>query len=101
MTQPAPEPQAQPEPTSVVQPVPQAQPVATPSVDAVKLHNYLKVIDLDQNGVGLDKTRPIYPKIGWNVILSHCAELESANMLSKRMVAGPNGRGGYDLYTWQ
>lgn len=80
------------------QPTPQA---AAPSADAVKLHNYLQIIDPQQQGVGLDMVRPIYPKIGWNVILAHCAELESANKLSKVFVPGLNGKGGYESYTWQ
>ena len=108
MTQPTPE--SQPE-QAVIQPVtpePPEQPVSEPVVQAVQLspeatnlHNYLKMIDPNQEGVGLDKVRPIYPKVGWNVILGHCAELESAKMLTKRFVPGPSGRGGYDLYRWQ
>jgi len=97
MTQPTPQPESPQNPA----PPSQSVPSGSPSTEAVNLHNYLKMVDPAQEGVGLDKVRPIYPKIGWNVILGHCAELETANMLTKRKVSGPNGRGGYELYTWQ
>lgn len=77
------------------------EPETALSSEAQRLYDYLKLIDPNQSGMGLDKVRPIYTRIGWNVILGHCAELETSNMLSKSFVAGPSGRGGYDLYTWQ
>jgi len=97
----------QPEPQPVTPPAPEPTPepvqevVAPPSTQAMALHGFLKIIDPEQKGVGLDRVRPMYPKVGWNVILSHCAELESNGLLSKVRVTNANGKGGHEEYTWQ
>lgn len=76
-------------------------PTAGISSEATKLHNFLKAVDPDKNGVGLDKVRPLYPKVGWNVVLRHVNELKNAGMVTETGVPNAKGGIGYNLYTWK
>lgn len=80
---------------------PETTPVTDPSQEAVTLHGQFRALDPNGAGVGLDKIRPFYPRVGWHTILSRVAELEAAGMLDKRAVMNPNGTIGYHLYTWK
>lgn len=90
---------------SPVQPVQPVQPAQVQApvepTDAEKLHANFKAIDPLRNGVGLDKIRPFYPRVGWNKILGWCAELESAGKLAKRVVLNKTGGVAYHLYDWK
>lgn len=97
----SPEPQGN---APVQEPQAQATATATPpalSAEPQRLYDYFKIVDPEQKGVGLDQVRPIYPAIGWNIILGHCGELEARNMLTKEFIPGPRGRGGFNKYKWQ
>lgn len=89
---------------------PQSAPVATPSPasapatlsnEAQAMFNQFTLVDPQRQGVGLDKLRVFYPRIGWDVIFAMVNELEAAGRLKKRAVLTPRGTVGYHLYTWQ
>lgn len=71
------------------------------SVEASQLHANFKAVDPRRNGVGLDRIRPFYPKVGWSVILTPANELIQAGFLKKRPVMNAKGSVGHELYTWQ
>lgn len=84
-----------------IETVPSTTPVTEPTQEAVTLHGQFRALDATQQGVGLDKIRPFYPRVGWGVILSRVAELEAVGMVTKRAVMNSNGTVGYHLYTWK
>jgi len=63
-------------------------------------HAYLKMIDPQQNGVGLDKARAFFGAVGWHEILGHVAWLKATNMLSETPVSGKFGV-KFNVYTWK
>ncbi len=81
-------------------PAPTPAPAAL-SPEAQQLIANFRAIDPTRVGVGLDKIRPFYPKIGWSKILRPAEELESAGLLVKRPVLNDRGGVAYNLYTWK
>lgn len=100
-------------------PVPVSQPAAQPpaagaapaagnaggvpalSEAAATLLSNFKAIDPRQEGVGLDKIRPFYPRVGWSKILAPVAELEAAGKLARRHELNNRGGVAFHVYTWQ
>ena len=81
-------------------PTPTPQAPAALSAEAQTLFNQFTLIDPSKSGVGLDKIRVFYPRVGWDVIFARVHELEDAGKLTKRAVLNPKGGVGYHLYTW-
>lgn len=71
------------------------------STEAQALHNNFKAIDPSQGGVGLDKIRPFYPRVGWNKILGWVGELESQNLIGKTPKFTGKGAIAFYVYTWK
>lgn len=93
-----------PSPVQAPAPVPAAPtpaPAPVLSQEAQTLYGNFKAIDPTNQGVGLDKIRPFYPRIGWGKILAWAAELEAAKLLTKTHKL--NGKGGvaYHVYSWK
>lgn len=83
---------------------PQAQPVQAsqgPSQDAQTLLGNFMAIDPTRSGVGMDKIRAFYPKVGWRKILAAADELERAGLLTKRAALNDRGGVSYHVYTWK
>jgi hypothetical protein len=95
--QPVPRPQNRP----AAAPAPAAGPAATLSTEAQTLYSNFVAVDPTRRGVGLDKIRPFYPRVGWSVILGQVAELEGAGMLTSRNVTNDRGGVAYKVYTWK
>lgn len=82
--------------------VPAVQPAAPAlSEAAVLMLSQIKMLDPNKQAVGLDKLRPFYPRIGWNIIGATVKELEDAGKLKARNVMSPKGTVAYKVYTWQ
>ena len=82
-------------------PAPQPAAPAPLSNAASLMLSQFRLLDPTRQAVGLDKLRPFYPRIGWNIILATVHELENAKLLTKKGVPNPKGGVGYHVYTWQ
>lgn len=85
-------------------PTPQETPASAPaplSAEAALLLTQFKAVDPNRAGVGLDKIRMFYPRVGWDVIHARVQELEDANLLGHTPVMNQRGSVGYNLYTWK
>lgn len=82
-------------------PVPQAKQHEILPENLNRLHDVFKLFDPQQQGLGLDKVRTIFPKEGWHYILQHVDALVEAGRLTKRPVTGKGGLVSHDTYTWQ
>lgn len=71
------------------------------SPEAQTMLNQFTLIDTQRQGIGLDKLRVFYPRIGWDVVFGLLHELEAAGRLKKRAVLNSRGSVGYHVYTWQ
>jgi hypothetical protein len=71
------------------------------SAEAAQMLQNFKAIDPNRQGVGLDKIRPFYPRVGWTQILAPVNELESSGLLSKTSVLNDRGAVGYHVYAWK
>lgn len=92
--------QSTPAPTPAA-PTPAAPAVAPLSTEAQTLLNQFTLVDPTKSGVGLDKLRVFYPRVGWDVIFGMVHELEAAGRLTKRAVLNSRGSVGYHVYTWK
>lgn len=82
-------PQTTPQPPAAAAPSPAP---AALSPEAQAFVNNLRAVDPRGEGIGLDKLRVFYPRVGWNVILAAANEAISAGLVKKQTVM--NGRGG-------
>lgn len=87
-------------PAAGTAPAAAVEPAALSEEAALMLSNF-KAIDPRREGVGLDKIRPFYPRIGWSKILAPVAELERAGKLTKRNQLNQRGGVAFHIYTWQ
>ena len=82
-----------------------ASPTTTGAPDEVPqpetLLSQFKAVDPARKGVGLDKIRMFYPRVGWDKIHAWVHQLEDAGSLKSQNVMSPKGTVAYKLYTWK
>jgi hypothetical protein len=76
-------------------------PVTIEDSNVTRLYDWFKLLDPNQEGVGLDKVRGVFPSDGWHVVLAHINVLLADGRVVKSPVIGQKGVLLFEKYTWK